>query len=126
MANEVILFMLVIASLFRDDVPWMYELGIEAYHAAKDGTPQEAAAARRRLQQAAEFMRHGPFNVETYGIDPQIMRMVAIKRSDNSTTFFLSLPASRNRGQIRLIHRQSAKNARNCRDEAGASKSIVT
>jgi hypothetical protein len=68
--------LLVIASIFRDDMPWMYELGIEAYRMAKDGTPEEAIAARRRFQKAAEFMRRGPFGSEEMGIDPRVMHMM--------------------------------------------------
>jgi TIR domain len=53
--------LLALASIFRDEVPWMYELGIEAYRMAKDGTPEEAAIAKKRFRRAAEMMRHGPF-----------------------------------------------------------------
>lgn len=68
--------LLVIASIFRDDMPWMYELGIEAYRIAKDGTPEEAIAARRRFQKAAELMRRGPFGPEEMGIDPHMVHMM--------------------------------------------------
>lgn len=68
--------LLVIASIFRDDMPWMYELGIEAYRMAKDGTLEEAIAARRRFQKAAELMRRGPFGPEEMGIDPHMMHMM--------------------------------------------------
>jgi hypothetical protein len=68
--------LLVMASVFRDDVPWMYELGIEAYRMARDGTPEEALAARRRFQRAAELMRKGPFGSEEMGMDPRMMHMI--------------------------------------------------
>ncbi len=68
--------LLVIASVFRDDMPWMYELGIEAYRMARDGTREEALAARRRFQKAAEFMRRGPFGPEEMGMDPRMAHMM--------------------------------------------------
>lgn len=68
--------LLVMASVFRDDMPWMYELGIEAYRMATNGAPRGAIAARRRFQKAAEFMLRGPFGAEEMGIDPRMMHMV--------------------------------------------------
>jgi hypothetical protein len=37
--------LLILASAFRDEMPWMYELGMEAYRMAKEGTREEATAA---------------------------------------------------------------------------------
>ena len=68
--------LLVLASLFRDDMPWMYELGIEAYRMAKDGTPEEATLARKQFQKAGDLMRKGPFGFEEMGIDPRMMHMM--------------------------------------------------
>ena len=68
--------LLVLASMFRDEMPWLYELGVEAYRAAKNGTPDEAVAARRRFQKAAEFMRRGPFPPEEMGFDPRMVHML--------------------------------------------------
>lgn len=68
--------LLVVASVFREDMPWMYELGVEAYRMARDGTPEEALAARRRFQEAAEMLRRGPFGPEEMGMDPRMMHMM--------------------------------------------------
>lgn len=67
--------LLVLASMFRDDMPWMYELGMEAYRAAKAGLPEEAERARRYFKRTLEFMRHGPF-MEEFGVDPHMMHML--------------------------------------------------
>ncbi len=32
---------LFVASMFREDIPWLYEIGVEAYHSARTGTPEE-------------------------------------------------------------------------------------
>jgi hypothetical protein len=68
--------LLVLASMFRDEMPWLYELGIEAYRAARNGTPEEAMAARKRFQKTAELMRRGPFAPEEMGLDPRMMHML--------------------------------------------------
>lgn len=68
--------LLIVASIFRDEMPWMYELGIEAYRMAKDGTPEEAVAAKRQFQKAAELMRHGPFRSKEFGVDSKMMHMM--------------------------------------------------
>jgi len=55
---------LMAASLIRDDVPWLYELAMEVYRAAKS---EDAAAIQRemkRLQRFSDFMIHGPFMEE--------------------------------------------------------------
>ena len=68
--------LLILASMFREEMPWMYELGIEAYRLAKDGNSEEALAARLRFQRAADFMRKGPFGSEEFGFDPHMMHMM--------------------------------------------------
>ncbi len=68
--------LLVMASLFREDMPWMYELGMEAYRMAREGTPEEALSSRRRFQKAAELNRKGHFGHEEMGWDPRMMHMV--------------------------------------------------
>jgi hypothetical protein len=68
--------LLIMASVFREDMPWMYELGIEAYRMAKDGTTEEAIAARRQFQKAADLMRRGPFGSEEFGVDSKMMHMM--------------------------------------------------
>jgi hypothetical protein len=70
------IILLMLSSMFREDMPWLYELGMEAYRSAKNGTPSEATAARKRFQKAAELMRRGPFGAEEFGFDPHTIRMM--------------------------------------------------
>jgi hypothetical protein len=53
--------LLILASIFRDELPWLYELGIEAYRMAQHGTPEDAAIAKKRFGRAVEMLRRGPF-----------------------------------------------------------------
>jgi len=68
-APEPFLGILIIASLFRDDVPWLYEIGMEAYRTAKSGSPKEAERALRTFRRAAEVTTQGQF-MEESGMDP--------------------------------------------------------
>jgi hypothetical protein len=63
---------LLIASLVRDDFPWLYELGLDAYRAAKRGNFEQAQDALKTFREAAEFTAHGPF-AEEMGFGPREM-----------------------------------------------------
>lgn len=65
--------LLIMASMFRTEMPWLYELGMEAYRTSKAGLPEEAARAKRNFKRAVEAMRHGPFPMEEMGMDPHII-----------------------------------------------------
>jgi len=52
---------LVAASLFRDDIPWLYELAMEAYRAIKSGSRKKAEEALKVFKRALDFTMHGPF-----------------------------------------------------------------
>lgn len=75
--------LLMTASIFREDMPWLYELGMEAYRAAKDGSPEEAMLSRRRFQTAVDFLRHSGFPAEELGLDPHTLH-VLLRELDHS------------------------------------------
>ena len=58
---------LILASMFRDSMPWLYELGVEVYRVAKQGTPAELKEAAHQFRQAVEFSVHGPMSPEFFG-----------------------------------------------------------
>jgi hypothetical protein len=53
--------LLVIASLFKDDFPWLQELIMDAYRTAKSGDSKGAEEAFSRLRRAVDFAMRGPF-----------------------------------------------------------------
>lgn len=55
---------LMVASLTREDFPWLYELGLEAYRAAKRGNFEQAHEALDIFQAAADFTLRGPLAEE--------------------------------------------------------------
>jgi len=55
---------LVLASLVRDDFPWLYELGLEAYRVAKRGNVEHTRRALETFRDAADFTLRGPLAEE--------------------------------------------------------------
>jgi hypothetical protein len=55
---------LIIASLLREDVPWLYEIGVDAYRTAKSGDVLAATEALKNFQRIVEHTLHGPFMEE--------------------------------------------------------------
>jgi len=56
--------LLVVASLLRDDIPWLYELGVEVYRASQSNRKSAAKEALSQFRHALEFIMHGPFMEE--------------------------------------------------------------
>jgi hypothetical protein len=67
--------LLMVASFFREDMPWLYELAMEVYRATKAGLTDDAMRARRDLRRAIEFCMHGPVG-EEMGLDPEMHHML--------------------------------------------------
>jgi hypothetical protein len=59
--------LLMVASMFRDSMPWLYEMGVEVYRVAKQGTRAELREAAHEFRQAVEFSIHGPLGPEFLG-----------------------------------------------------------
>lgn len=51
---------LLFISVFHDDLPWLYEMGLDLYHALRGGDPKTIKAAREDLQAILEATTHGP------------------------------------------------------------------
>jgi len=68
--------LLLTASMFRDEAPWLYELGVEAYRAARAGPPEDAQRTMRQFLHAAELILRGPWPLEEMFIDPRRAHML--------------------------------------------------
>jgi hypothetical protein len=55
---------LIMAGLFRDDMPWLYELAIEAYRTIKSGNISEAETLLNSLGNSEKLIMSGPFREE--------------------------------------------------------------
>ncbi len=67
---------LILASLLRDDLPWLYELGMDAYRAAKSGTQDDAKETLHRFRRACDLALHGPLLEEFVGDPPGVHMML--------------------------------------------------
>ena len=52
---------LLFMSVFREDIPWLYDMGLDLYHALRGGDQKAILAARSDLQAILEATTHGPF-----------------------------------------------------------------
>lgn len=64
------IMILMLSSMFRDELPWLYELGVDAYRAIKTCQP-DAYSTVDRFRKAAKAIMRGPF-MEEFMIDPMI------------------------------------------------------
>jgi hypothetical protein len=67
-----------IASIVKDEAPWLYELALDAYRTLRSGSRQDGQKALRRFIDAFEMLQNGPF-IEELGLDRMMMKMI---RSD--------------------------------------------
>lgn len=67
---------LILASLFRDTMPWLYEMGVEVYRVAKQGNAVELQEAAHEFRQAVEFSVHGPMSREFFGRSKDMFMMM--------------------------------------------------
>jgi len=57
---------LIFISMFRDDCPWLHELGMDVYRALRAGDLEAARLAMRRMEYMAELTTHGPWMEEMF------------------------------------------------------------
>jgi hypothetical protein len=58
---------LIIFSMFRDDFPWLYELGAQLYRAIESGDQRAIERARKTLLNTIEMTEHDPFVLDMLG-----------------------------------------------------------
>ena len=62
---------LIMFSLLRDDFPWLYELGVQLYHAIDANDLAAVERARRTIIGATDMMMNGPFMLEMRGSEDE-------------------------------------------------------
>jgi TIR domain len=65
---------LVMCSLFRDDMPWLYEVGLETYKAIQAGDELATERALERFRRVAKMTTRGPW-MEDMGVSMKEMDM---------------------------------------------------
>ncbi len=69
---------LMMASLVRDDMPWLYELAMEVYRAVKEGNIEAIQREIKRLHRFSDMMLRGPF-MEEFGFGGKESHMFAME-----------------------------------------------
>jgi len=54
--------LLLLIGLFRDELPWLYGVGLEFYRANKSGNHAQMKKAHRSIMIAFDMTRHGPLS----------------------------------------------------------------
>ncbi len=67
---------LVTASLVRDDLPWLYEIAVEAYRTIKSGTQKDAQQLMETLDNAIELVMRDPFMEEMFATSKEMHVMM--------------------------------------------------
>lgn len=68
---------LMMFSMFRDDYPWLYELGLHLYRAIESGNPKAIELARRTIDDTINMTMHGPMGEMMGGLgDEESMMMI--------------------------------------------------
>jgi hypothetical protein len=83
---------LMFISMFRDQCPWLYELGTEVYRALRAGHPKTARLAMRRIQDMVEVAMHGPLGEEMF---PDREMFMMFRHMPEIFDHFLSVPEGR-------------------------------
>lgn len=65
---------LILAGFMRDDLPWLYEIAVEAYRTIRKGTQQDMTRFMKTLQHVQELVEREP--VMEWLLDSQEMSMM--------------------------------------------------
>jgi hypothetical protein len=65
--------LLLLIGLFREELPWLHELGLEFYRSIKGGNKTQIQKTMKPLMTALDFMRHGPFLDEMHDKESYII-----------------------------------------------------
>jgi hypothetical protein len=101
---------LVFAGMVRDELPWLYELALDAYRSIRDGDAELAQQAIERFREALMFLRRGPF-LEMMGMDDKMMHMLPMMLMDalEATSVPGSISASRPKPRRKIETNDSGK-----------------
>jgi hypothetical protein len=97
---------LVFFSLFRDDLPWLYELALDFYRAVTAGDRDQAQSTYEKLTRALDMARRGPI-FEMFGMDSKMMHMALMDARE-----FIPMLRFGNVGEMEHLAGKSRRRAR--------------
>lgn len=83
---------LLFLSVFKEEMPWIYEIGLELYHALRSGNSKSIADARKELISILEAVTHGPFFHEMMRDENEEMYFMARHLPEMVDRFIEHLP----------------------------------
>lgn len=92
--------LLIVASAFRDDLPWIYELALDTYRSMKSDDPLQAGESLRKLKDTVEMLRRGPF-LEMAGLESRGLHMALLDTVDSLQNFETGLIAPKSLRRVR-------------------------
>jgi hypothetical protein len=69
---------LIFISMFRDDLPWLYEVGLELYKALETHNPELIKLSARKVRACVDVCMHSP--VGEFFMNPEDMRNIRVFR----------------------------------------------
>ncbi len=77
--NDPALVWLMTISTYRDDAPWLYELGLDVFKALKEGDPRKLSAEIDRFEHSLLVLRHSPL-IESSEIETAVRHLGRMAR----------------------------------------------
>lgn len=91
---------LMMFSMLRDDFPWLYELGLQLYHAIESGNSKAIERARGKIMNTIEMTRHGgAFMGEIMGGPEDDDSMMMLHHTLRSLERFIRIPKTAAKGE---------------------------
>lgn len=81
--------LLLAASMVREELPWFYEIAVEAYRAIKSGDSELADREIRRLRHIPEMLMRGPFMEESGSKEMHMLMMEFPRMVDHMARRYL-------------------------------------
>jgi len=101
---------LVFAGMVRDELPWLYELALDAYRSIREGDADVAQQSTERFREAVMFLRRGPF-LDMMGMDDKMTHMLPMMLMDalEATTVPDNISPSRSKPRRKIESKDSGK-----------------
>lgn len=99
-SDHVGLPVLMMFSMLRDDYPWLYELGLQLYHAIESGNAKAIQRAHRTIVNTIEMTRHGgPFMGDMMGGPEDDESMMMLHHAVRSMDRYIRTPKRAAKGE---------------------------
>lgn len=96
---------LLFLSVFKEEVPWIYEIGLELYRALRSGDAKAISEARLEFSAVLEAATHGPFFHEMMRPEDEEVYFMIRHLPEMVDRFIENLPNSSSRQRTKVLNR---------------------